>query len=144
MDRARRILVVDDDPLVLFTLRGILEMTGQYEIVTAASAQEALAALDREGDFGVVVTDLVLGNASGVDLTEEIARRHGDTPVIWMTAYGCHRVRADMRRLCPMDCLEKPLEIQEIRQAVAQALTKWSHDDHAQGGQGHGVRDDQR
>jgi hypothetical protein len=44
------------------------------------------------------------------------------TVVIWITAYGCHRLQAECERLAVHQCLDKPWRIGEIRQATREAL----------------------
>lgn len=137
MDRAQRILVVDDDELVLFTLHDILELMNDREtqVETAGSAQEALEALS-DSHFDIVVTDIRLGAVSGVELTEQLVVEYPKMPVVWITAYGCAPVRADMERLGVKLCLEKPLDITQIRRAVVGVLQEWeqAHESSSDGG----------
>jgi CheY-like chemotaxis protein len=59
---------------------------------------------------------------SGIELTEAIRALDSSAAVIWITAYVSHEVRDEATRLAVCDCLDKPLEIAEIRQAVRDAL----------------------
>ncbi|MCK4452589.1 MAG: response regulator, partial [Anaerolineae bacterium] len=59
----------------------------------------------------------------GVELTEKIRALSSNTAVIWITAYGCHKVEAEAARLSVYECLEKPLKVTEIRRVVQEALS---------------------
>jgi CheY-like chemotaxis protein len=58
----------------------------------------------------------------GVALTEAIRDLYPDTVVIWITAHGRRRFQADGTRLDVDQCLEKPIRIAKIRQAVMDAI----------------------
>jgi DNA-binding NtrC family response regulator len=121
-DRAKRILVIDDEERVLFIWREALRGLGDdYDIVTASTAAKARDNI-REAPFDLVITDLRLPSASGVELTELIRALGADIRVIWMTAYGCYRVTDEARRLSVFRCLDKPVEVGQIRQIVREAL----------------------
>lgn len=121
-NRPKRILVVDDEKRVLFVWRETLRGMGDgYDIVTASTAAEAKDRI-QEAPFDLIITDLRLPSESGVELTELIRTLECDVPVIWMTAYGCHRVTDAARRLSVLRCLDKPVEVSQIRQIVREAL----------------------
>jgi DNA-binding NtrC family response regulator len=118
----KRILIVDDDDRVLFVFhRTLVRLGSEYEVVTARNGREALDSI-REKAFDLVITDLRMPDMDGLELTEAISALDSDTIVIWMTAYGYHRSRLDAARLGVYRCLDKPLEIAEIRQVVREAL----------------------
>ena len=117
-----RILIVDDDAMVLFVFRDTLRELGDaYEIVTT---QSGLTALDevRKEPFSLVITDLSMPDLGGVALTEGIRQASPDTAVVWITAYGCHSVSTDAARLQVPHCYDKPLEVDEILQIAREAL----------------------
>ena len=122
MDTPKRILVVDDDERVLFVFHDALVRLGsEYEIVTARNGRTAQEKV-RETPFDLIITDLRMPDVDGIALTEAIRAHHAGATVIWMTAYGCHSVRAEAARLAVYRCLDKPLEISEIRDTVREAL----------------------
>jgi DNA-binding NtrC family response regulator len=122
MSVLKRILIVDDDERVLFVLHDTLvRVENGYEVVTSRSGREALDQF-KERPFDLVVTDLRMPDMNGIELTEAIRALDPSAAVIWITAYGSHEVRDELARLAVCDCLDKPLEIAEIRQAVREAL----------------------
>ena len=117
-----RVLVVDDDPMVLFVFSDTLRDLGDaYEIVTAQSGLKALDEV-KEEPFDLVITDLNMPDLNGVELTEAIRQASPDTAVVWITAYGCHSVSTDATRLKIDRCCDKPLEVDEILQIARDAL----------------------
>jgi DNA-binding NtrC family response regulator len=122
MNVRKRTLIVDDDEQMLFVLHRILARTdGEYEIKTARNGWEALKNAT-ESRFDLLITDLRMPDMGGVALTKAITALNTSTIVIWMTAYGCNLSRADAKRLGIYRCLDKPVEIGEIRQVVRRAL----------------------
>lgn len=126
MNDLKRILVVDDEKKVLFVFRGALRSLGEgYEVVTAADGYEALEKA-RQQPFDLLMTDLKMPDIDGIDLTREMLAINPNLTVIWMTAYGCHRVASKAAQLGVCCCLNKPLTIDEIRRAVHDALNNGS------------------
>lgn len=78
-----RVLVVDDDPVLLRTYRRILEAE-DYEVHLAGDAEEALQLLDVNPD--VIVSDIAMPSMSGIELLRAIRERGAATPVVLVTA----------------------------------------------------------
>jgi len=117
-----RILIVDDEERVCFVLRRALaRMSNGYEVVTAQDGRDALDKV-KATRFDLIITDLRMPGMDGVELTEAIKAVDASTVVVWITAYGCHKVRAEARRLSIYDCLDKPLKVTRIRQIAREAL----------------------
>jgi DNA-binding NtrC family response regulator len=122
MTARRRILVVDDDPMVLLVFQDTLRTLGdQYEIVTTQSGRQALDEI-KARPFALVITDLTMPDLDGVALSEAINQTRPDTVVIWITAYGCRSVFSEAARLAIYRCYEKPLEVDEILGIAREAL----------------------
>ncbi len=119
----KRVLVVDDEASVLFILHGALAGIDDYqiEVERATDGNEALAKA-LEARFDLLITDIRLPGIDGVELTEQVKRESPGTGVVWITAYGCQKLRADAERLSVYRCLDKPLEISGIREVVRAAL----------------------
>lgn len=124
MHQDKYILIIDDDAGVLFVLHDILDRLGEeYHIITARTGPQALEEIKRH-PFDLVITDLGLPNINGVELTEVLRTLSLATPVIWITAYDCHRFHSDASRLDVYCCLDKPLEIGTIRKKVQNAMVR--------------------
>lgn len=81
-----RVLYVDDDRANLVAFRAIAEP--HYEVLTARSADEALATLDRVRDIAILITDQRMPGMSGIDLCERARATHPDTVRMLVTAYS--------------------------------------------------------
>jgi PAS domain S-box-containing protein len=118
-----RILVVDDDPLLLTSLRDIFEQDGH--IVTVADGGQAgidaFAAAERQGErFAVVITDLGMPHVDGRTVAAAVKSCSLATPVILLTGWG-HRLAAEAEIPAHVDRLvSKPPKLTELRAALAE------------------------
>ena len=112
------VLLVDDEPGVLFTLSELVVDRG-HRAITARNGTEALARLD---DADAVVTDLSMPGMSGLDLIAQIAQRDPSLPVILLTAHGNERVAVQAMRQGAYDYIAKPFDIDEVGVMIERAL----------------------
>ncbi len=116
----KKILVVDDEPSVTGSLELILSEAG-YEVLTAHSFADATGAL-KQTPVDLVITDLRLSDASGIDLTMYIKRTTPDVEVILMTAYGSIDVTIEAIKAGAYYYLEKPYTPDRLFALVGRAL----------------------
>jgi DNA-binding NtrC family response regulator len=117
------VLLVDDEPLLLSSLRRILESDG-YRIAIAESAGEAARWL-AEPDLAVVVVDLFLGAASGLELLERWKAERPELEIIVMTGHATIESAVGCIRRGAFDYLAKPFEdVHRVRIAVGKALER--------------------
>ena len=122
MFNGKRILLVDDDARVLFVLHAALRRLGDgLYIATVTQGHQALKLIQQD-HFDLLISDLRLPGLDGIALTEAVRKLAHDPVVIWITAHGCHEVNAAAARLNVYRCLDKPLEISEIREVTREAL----------------------
>lgn len=81
----RRILVVDDEPIVCESVKMMLDFDG-HSVQTANSAADALARFE-PSNFDVVITDFCMPGLKGDKLAEALKARAPEVPVILLTAY---------------------------------------------------------
>lgn len=112
-----KILVVDDEESIRVTLADDLADVG-HEVATCASGDEALEILS-ERVFDVVVTDLKLPGASGLDVLDLVRRRGLPTEVILVTAYGTVENAVEAMRKGAYHYVLKPFLNEEILMLVA-------------------------
>lgn len=121
---SRRILIVDDEPKVAFSLQASLEsLERNYQVVCAETGESALTEMDRE-PFDVVITDLRMPGMSGLELMQRVKETHPETRTILITAYGSDDVEAETRRLNVYRYFTKPFHIQDLTAAVEEAMEK--------------------
>ena len=112
--------MVDDERTIRLTFRLALETDG-YQVVEAASADEARTELGRQG-FDLVILDLRLGEQSGLYTLAEMRAQGIRIPTLMITAYGSIRDAVQAMRLGAIDFLEKPIEPTALRAVVAEIL----------------------
>ena len=118
-----RLLLVDDDPLVLRSLRETLESDG-HRVAAADGGQngidEFLAARTRGEPFAIVITDLGMPNVDGRKVAAAIKSAAPTTPVILLTGWG-QRLKAENELPDHVDrVLGKPPKLTELRAALAE------------------------
>jgi len=123
---ALRLLLIDDDPLILESLRNALEFEGHH--VTCAQGGQAgidmfNAARDRNTPFSAVITDLGMPHVDGRQVATAIKKIEHTAKVIMLTGWGQlmadgSDVPADVDRV-----LSKPPNMWELREALAQPVT---------------------
>ena len=109
-----RVLVVDDEPLVLWSITEMLRSHGM-EVEEASSANTALRAFtSKEGPPDAVLLDLNLPDSSDLGLLTMMRRLAPKTRVILMTAFGTPEVRAEARRLGVVAVIDKPFDLDSL------------------------------
>jgi two-component system response regulator AtoC len=113
-----RVLLVDDEPALLFTLSQLLKSRG-LEPVLARSGKEALGKLD--GVDGVV-TDYSMPDMDGVQLVQAVHERDESLPVVMLTAHGSERIAVRAMKSGAYEYVTKPFDIDEISLVLDRAL----------------------
>ena len=118
-----RVLIVDDDEGVRYTIAGILE-DHDVDVTQASGGEEALAILDGDpADMpGLVITDLRMPGMSGLELIDAIAARPDPPKVVLITAHGSERMAVDAVKRGAYDYFRKPFEMDELLAVVDRAL----------------------
>jgi NO-binding membrane sensor protein with MHYT domain/signal transduction histidine kinase/ActR/RegA family two-component response regulator len=117
-----RVLVVDDDPLMLKSLCDTLELDG-HSVVTASGGQAGIdafrAAHRSDGAFDIVITDLGMPYVDGRQVAGAVKASAESVPVILLTGWG-QRLMADGEVPAHVDqVLSKPPKVREVRAALA-------------------------
>ena len=119
--RGQRILVVDDEPQILRALGTTLRGAG-YDVETAATAEEALAAAAAHPPEAVIL-DLVLPDGSGTDVCREL-RTWTDAPVVVLSAVGDEREKVAALDAGADDYVTKPFGVDELLARLRAALRR--------------------
>lgn len=126
-----RILIVDDDPLLLRSLRDTLELDG-HAVVAANGGQAGIeafeaAAAKRDEAFDVVFTDLGMPHVDGRKVAAAVKAAADPPPVILLTGWG-RRLAVDGETPVHVDqVLSKPPRLTEVRAALARVESRWPH-----------------
>ncbi|MGA2193408.1 MAG: response regulator [Nitrospirota bacterium] len=117
-----RILAVDDDPLALELLEGVLSRKG-CTVDAAASGTEAMRLLERER-YDVVFTDLKMPYVSGIEVLKSARQHDSEVLVVVCTGYSSLESAIESIRAGAYDYLTKPFTADEILVVLKNALEK--------------------
>jgi CheY-like chemotaxis protein len=119
---ARRILVVDDEPLVCDSIQRVLDLD-QHAVETVTCAQDALVAFQL-GKFDLIIIDYEMPDTKGDKLAAAIKALAPGQPILMITAYAETLRLAGIFPLSVDLVMSKPFEIREFREAVRQLATR--------------------
>ncbi len=118
----RRLLIVDDEETITFSLyQSFILSNKDYEVSTADSGEAALEKM-RENPFDLIITDIFMPGISGIDLLKQVKEDYPSTNVIVMTAYGSNAKKDEVEQLGALHYVEKPFEMKALRQKVFDIL----------------------
>ena len=116
-----RVLIVDDEPLIRWSLAETLADQG-YGVVEAGDGAGALAVLqDAQRPVDVVMLDYRLPDSNSLNLLATIRTVSPRSRVLLMTAYGTPEVEAEALRLGAFSVVHKPIEMHDVASLVSRA-----------------------
>ncbi len=121
----KKIMVVDDKPDQIYTIKQFLEYHNEYEVIGANSGQECIELLERNQIPDLILLDVMMPKESGWDVFAKLKEKSEwkEIPVIFLTALtddyskGFGSIAAD-------DFIEKPYEPDELKERIDKALKK--------------------
>ena len=120
---AHRILVVDDDVLVVEALKELLTSSG-YEVRVATRGQEALEILDKER-FDLLILDVVMPKMTGFDLCKEVRKRDDEMSAVKIIMLTAKTEARDLRSEEQCGCelyLTKPIDPGRLKELIRNTL----------------------
>ncbi len=135
-----RALLVDDDVRNLLALTPVLERWG-IQVMAAGDGREALETLETEGNFDIVLLDIMMPELNGLEVAQEIRSKPAYTglPVIALTARAGEEDLRDCLAAGANDHLVKPIELMELKTLLDKYLTgtggRAAQGEHSGGGQ---------
>jgi two-component system response regulator AtoC len=115
-----RVLAIDDDAAVRFTLEAVLGDCG-LNVVTASSGAAGIAAFEARG-ADMVVTDLAMPEVDGMQVLEHVRAVDPGVPVMLLTAHGSERIAVAAIKAGAYDYLPKPFDPDELLLAIRRGL----------------------
>jgi len=120
MTPLKKVLVVDDDPVVGRSFERVLSGKG-YAVITARDGEEALHKLDAEA-YDVVFTDIRMPGMSGLEVAERVKASQPWLPVVIVTGYGTEENEARAEAAGVTEFLRKPLSPEAIEGSAEKVL----------------------
>jgi DNA-binding NtrC family response regulator len=119
---AARILIVDDEKDLVFSLRQTLQLDFPGVTVDAAhSGEEGLSRL-AEASYDLLIADLRMPGFSGLELIKGVRYLDQKVPIILITGYGSPALREESIQLGVNDYLDKPFSVSDLLSAVRRCL----------------------
>jgi len=115
-----RLLVIDDEPRMVDIVAMVLRHDGHH-VETETDPQAALARLADE-PFDLLITDLRMPGADGIEVLRRVREREPDMPVILMTAHASVATAIEAMKLGAVDYVEKPFNNDELKAMVRRAI----------------------
>jgi diguanylate cyclase (GGDEF)-like protein/putative nucleotidyltransferase with HDIG domain len=117
-----RVLILDDDPSVRQLLTKMLGLM-KFEITACSTLPEALQAIEASSaDFDLVMTDLHLGNGTGIDLLQALKNKAPLTIKMVVSAYASKGTAIECLRHGAFDFVEKPFSFVQLEAAISRAM----------------------
>jgi DNA-binding NtrC family response regulator len=115
-----RVLVIDDEQIVLNSVRRILE-DEHFKVDTCASGLEGIKRA-KEKNYAIALTDLRMPDIGGMRVLRDIKRAKPAMPVVMITGYGSVKTAVQAIKLGAAEYLQKPFSPEELSAAVKSAL----------------------
>jgi DNA-binding NtrC family response regulator len=117
-----RILIVDDEEIVIRSCRRILEDEGTV-VDSVMDGWEALRKVD-DNPYDVIVLDIMMPKVDGLEVLQNVKERHPDVDVIMMTGLSQVQTAVKAMKLGAFDYLSKPFDPDELKHVVDRALER--------------------
>ena len=119
---AEKMLIIDDEEIVLKSCRKIFEAEG-FAVVTTTNPQEGLK-LVSESTFDVILVDWMMPGFDGMDVVEEIDKRSPNSAVVMISGYPSVGRATEAMKRGAMDYVSKPFRPEEIIEVVKKAVRR--------------------
>lgn len=113
----KKILVIDDEELIVKSLKKLLEKSG-FEVFIAKNGQDALVMAEEE-NFDLIVADIRMPGMNGVETIESMPKK---IPTIFITGYADEEIKKRAKILKPIAYIYKPFDIKELVDKVKEVL----------------------
>ena len=129
--RSCKIMIIDDEPLVVRVVKRFLAGDGFTNFVTVEDSREAMAAVLRESP-DVVLLDIMMPNVTGLDILRERQKDQSMmlVPFIILSANSENQIKREALALGATDFLSKPVDASDLTVRVQNSLTVKRHHDH--------------
>jgi len=117
-----KILVVDDENIVLESCQAVFELEG-FEVILVPSADKALEAM-RNDDFDLLLIDVKMPKKDGMYLMRRVKKQWPDVPIIVMSGYYTSQTIKEAIKMGAATFIAKPFEPDEIVKTVRQIIEK--------------------
>jgi len=118
---AKKILIVDDSPVIIMSLKQTLEVAS-YEVLTASDGAEALDTIKGGVKPDLIITDINMPNMNGMDLIKNVRSLLRFIPILVLTTESESSKREEAKKIGATGWIVKPAQGQDILTVVKQVL----------------------
>lgn len=123
---AKKILVIDDEELIIRSMVKLLEKNG-YEVYVAKHGQDAVVMVEEES-FDLVIADIRMPGMNGVETIKAVnntleTKKSEKIPVMFITGYADDEIERAAKKLKPIAYIYKPFDMQELVGKVKEVLS---------------------
>lgn len=116
--RSSRILIVDDEEDLTWSIsKSLMRENALLEIICVNTGDEAFKVLEKNS-IDLVISDLRMPGKNGLDILDQIQKKHPHTKMIIMTAYGTPAIEKQIRDTKNVFYLEKPFDIHVLKKMI--------------------------
>lgn len=110
----KKILVIDDEELIIKSLEKLLEKNG-FDVYVAKNGQDAIVMAEEE-HFDLIIADIRMPGLNGVETVKAILEKSesGGKPVIFITGYADEEIKKQAETLNPAAYIYKPFDIETL------------------------------
>jgi len=124
MSGRKTVLIVDDDPGILYVLaNGLSNMLDMYDVVTASNGREAIEVLEQR-PIDVLVTDLAMPVLDGFALIAYVTNQRSTLPVVVLSGMATNSVDQRLSGYGGLRVLSKPASYQDVAQCVLEEIER--------------------
>ena len=118
-DQKTRVLLVDDDPMVLRSIGRVLRQRG-YEVTTATNGEDATLIVDNQS-FDVVLSDIAMPGMDGIQFLREVREHDLSVPVVLITGAPTVSTAVQALELGAFNYLTKPIAMDDVERVIEKA-----------------------
>lgn len=119
--RPPKLLIIEDEERMRRLFELVLKQEG-YDLLLASTGEQGIRTLNDVADLDLIVTDLELGNQSGLDVLQAAKQALPDVPVLIITGYGTVKSAVEAMKKGAFDYISKPVDNEELKIVLARAL----------------------
>ena len=127
----KKILVVDDEPMIITSIKiGLESVGGDYEIIGANSGEECFKLLERGDKPDLILLDIMMPGMNGWKVHDKLKAKdspYNDIPIIFLTAANNEDYR-EVGSWFGEDYIEKPFDVMELKKSIDRVLNKRKQD----------------
>lgn len=121
MNLKKRILILDDEPIVVERFGPTMERAG-FDVATCTSSADAIRFLRTES-FDILVTDLKMSGADGMDVMKVAQRQHPKIKVVVITGFATQKTYEDAMEMGAVAFIAKPFKLSQLKKLIVSIAT---------------------